>query len=70
MSRIQTTRHDGEGFRSTVLRCILSRSLAAMPAALLLLVLEAPAAHAVDCPAPGQRLVPIPEIVSNPIHTS
>jgi len=66
MSKIHSTRHDGKGFRSTVLRCILPRSLAAMPASLLLLVLQAPVAHAVDCPAPGQRLVPIPEIVSNP----
>jgi len=37
-----------------------------MPAALLLLVLQASVAHAVDCPPPGQPLVKIPEIVSNP----
>src|SRR5258705_9916736 len=66
MSKNQTTRHDGEGFGSTALRRVLPRWPAAMPAALLLLVLQAPVAHAVDCPAPGQRLVPIPGIVSKP----
>src|SRR3982074_1567373 len=66
MSKIQTTRHDGEGFGSTALRCVLPRWPAAMPAALLLLVLQASVARAVDCPPPGQPLVKIPEIVSNP----
>ncbi|HKC31830.1 MAG TPA: hypothetical protein VKC16_00090, partial [Xanthobacteraceae bacterium] len=32
----------------------------------MLLVLQASVAHAVDCPPPGQPLVKIPEIVSNP----
>src|ERR1700704_2317584 len=66
MSKIRSTRRDGEGFGSTARRCALPRWPAVVLAALLLLVLQAPVAHAVDCPAPGQRLVPIPEIVSNP----
>ena len=66
MSKIQSTHHDGKGFGSTALRRALLRWPAAMPAALLLLVLQAPVAHAVDCPPPGQPLVRIPEIVSDP----
>src|SRR5262245_14532706 len=66
MSMNHPTRHKGERLRSTALRRVLPRWLAAASGALALLVLQAPAARAIDCLPAGQRLVPIPEIVSDP----
>ena len=67
------TRHDGERARSAavrasggpaVRRCVPRRWLAAVPCAIAALMLQAPLAHALDCPPVSQPLVKIPELVS------
>jgi FtsP/CotA-like multicopper oxidase with cupredoxin domain len=65
MSMNHTTRDDGEQLRSAALRRAVARRLAVMAIALAPVLLQAPAAHAINCLPPGEPLVKIPEIVSD-----
>lgn len=60
----QTTRHEGRRSCANTPRRILPGWLAAVPVAAALLLLQAPAAHALDCLPTSQPLVKIPEIVT------